>query len=45
MSNHNWRFCGLVGVCLLAAALLAALVVSGKVGGTRVAQLAQGQEK
>jgi hypothetical protein len=42
MTTQDWRFYGFVGGCLLAAAVLCALLVGGEVGGTRVAELPQG---
>jgi hypothetical protein len=38
MSFQDWRFYGLVGGCLLAAAILFALMVGGEVAGPRGAE-------
>jgi hypothetical protein len=43
MNHQDWRFYGFVGGCLLAAVILVAAIVSGEVGGTRVAELPQSQ--
>lgn len=43
MNYQDWRFFGFVGGCLLAACILVAAIVSGEVGGTRVAELPQSQ--
>jgi hypothetical protein len=45
MSHKDWRFCGFVGACLLAAGILVALVIGGEVGGTRVTELPQSQHR
>jgi hypothetical protein len=39
MNYQDWRFYGFIGGCVLAAAILVALLVGGEVGGTRVAEL------
>lgn len=43
MNHQDWRFYGFLGGCLTAAAILVAAIVSGEVGGTRVAALPQSQ--
>ena len=39
MNYQDWRFYGFIGGCMLAAVILVALLVGGKVGGMRVAEL------